>query len=669
MKDQLNSPKISVLIPAYNYGRYLQETIASVETQTYPGWEIILVDDCSTDNTPEVAKLYQEKLKEKFVYIRNATNAGVSKSRNIALSTAHGEYIAFLDADDRWHPSKLAKQLAVFEAKDSAVDIIHTGVEPFADQESVKFLEGGQSDIKSIDFWAHMWNEEFLKLLAKCKNNYFDLFRMGNFTCFSSYIMRRRVLATAGGFDETLGYQAEDWLLFLNSSLFFKFKFLPERLTYYRIHPQSYTARVFLNSFKDNEILRGQVYDRCLTFARKNGLKLSYLQLYRARQLKQVIKKVRFLARFSRDVLRSCAQNIRPSKNKAEQTVITSEQGTGLAELDQLLFFVTSNCNLSCGACFYADRLNMKNNISLEQIKTMAGSLKQLGIVVLTGGEPFLRDDLSEIIKLFLRRCAVSVNTNGFFTQRIKEVVSSVLSEHLSNRLYIYVSIDGFQETHNKMRGNGQSYQKALDTLRILSDLRKTDTKLTIAVTTLISPNNLDEIVEFASELSAGFDFDYHNFEIERANPDADKFFKAEHDRLTEVYKELLKINYKRDPYSYYSDCSRFKLQFETAVYNKAWPFPCLAGKKVTVIYPDGMLSACEMRAKKINLADFNYNLSAALRSEDMHKEIDRIQTEKCTCTHGCWLGISMHHHDIKKHRFDNYPLFLMKEGISNVRT
>lgn len=667
MKDQSGSPKISVLIPAYNYGHYLQETIASVESQSYPDWEIILVDDCSTDNTFEIARTYQEKLKDKFVYIRNAINAGVSKSRNSALNVARGEYIAFLGADDRWHPAKLEKQLAMFEADGSTVDIIHTGVEPFADSEAVKFLESGQSAIKSIDFWAHMWNREFLKLQAKYKSNYFDIFRLGNFTCFSSYIMRRRVLSILGGFDETLGYQAEDWLLLLNSSLLFKFKFLPECLTYYRIHPQSYTARTFLNFFKDGEILQGQVYDRCLIFARRNGLKLSYNQLRRKPLLKLLAKKGKFLARLACDILNSCAQAFSLSGRSLDQAVVPAKQETCLSELDQLIFFVTSGCNLSCNACFYAEKLNMKNDISFEQIKTVAGSLKQSGTIVLTGGEPFLREDLGTIIRLFLRRCQVSVNTNGFFTQRIKEVVSSVLSEHLPNRLYIYVSIDGFQETHNKMRGNGQSYQKALDTLRILSDLRKKYAKLTIAVTTLISPDNLDEIVDFASELSEGFDFDYHNFEIERANPDTDSFFKVGHDRLAEVYKKLLKISYKRNPYNYYADRARFRAQFETAVYNEAWPFPCLAGKKAAVIYPDGMLSACEMRAKKINLADFNYDLSVALKSEGMLKEIDGIHAYRCFCTHGCWLGISMYNHYIKKYRFKNYPLILMKEGLNNM--
>ena len=97
--------KISVVIPAYNAGRFLARTIDSVLAQTCGAQEIIVVDDGSTDDTAEVARTYGSKIR----YIAQA-NAGASVARNTGIEAAAGEWIAFLDADDEWLPEKLAKQ-------------------------------------------------------------------------------------------------------------------------------------------------------------------------------------------------------------------------------------------------------------------------------------------------------------------------------------------------------------------------------------------------------------------------------------------------------------------------------------------------------------------------------------------------------------------------------
>src|SRR4051812_5809700 len=101
-------PTVSVVIPAYNYGRFLGAAIESVLGQSHAASEIIIVDGGSTDDTPEVAKGFSE-----VTYIRQE-NLGVCAARNRGVEASGGEYIAFLDADDTWEPSKLKKQLAMF---------------------------------------------------------------------------------------------------------------------------------------------------------------------------------------------------------------------------------------------------------------------------------------------------------------------------------------------------------------------------------------------------------------------------------------------------------------------------------------------------------------------------------------------------------------------------
>jgi len=100
---------VSIITPTYNCGKYIAETIESVLAQTYTNWEMIIVDDCSTDNTKEIVESYKD---ERIKYFCNDKNSGAAISRNKALREANGEWIAFLDSDDLWLPEKLEHQLA-----------------------------------------------------------------------------------------------------------------------------------------------------------------------------------------------------------------------------------------------------------------------------------------------------------------------------------------------------------------------------------------------------------------------------------------------------------------------------------------------------------------------------------------------------------------------------
>ena len=99
---------VSVIMPSYNTGEYIAASIESVLAQTYPNWELLIVDDCSTDSTIEVIRRYQDP---RIILLKNKTNSGAALSRNYGLREAKGRWIAFLDSDDTWEPEKLEKQL------------------------------------------------------------------------------------------------------------------------------------------------------------------------------------------------------------------------------------------------------------------------------------------------------------------------------------------------------------------------------------------------------------------------------------------------------------------------------------------------------------------------------------------------------------------------------
>jgi teichuronic acid biosynthesis glycosyltransferase TuaG len=112
--SEMLAPIVSIITPAYNSRRFISDTIESVKSQTYTAWEMIVVDDCSFDNTCEVVE-QKAKLDERIRLIRVDKNSGPAIARNIALEAASGRYIAFLDSDDIWLPQKLERQIAFMQ--------------------------------------------------------------------------------------------------------------------------------------------------------------------------------------------------------------------------------------------------------------------------------------------------------------------------------------------------------------------------------------------------------------------------------------------------------------------------------------------------------------------------------------------------------------------------
>lgn len=100
---------VSIIMPSWNTANYIAKSIQSVVAQTYDNWELIIVDDCSTDNTDEVVAGFNDV---RIKYLKNTQNSGAALTRNRALREADGEWIAFLDSDDIWLPEKLEKQIS-----------------------------------------------------------------------------------------------------------------------------------------------------------------------------------------------------------------------------------------------------------------------------------------------------------------------------------------------------------------------------------------------------------------------------------------------------------------------------------------------------------------------------------------------------------------------------
>lgn len=119
----MDAPLVSVIVPAFNAAPFVEQAIASVRAQTWPRWELIVVDDGSTDGTAAILAREQDPR----IRIVSQDNAGVGAARNAALEIARGDYVAFLDADDRLPPESLSRRVAYLDANPS-VDIVNGGI-------------------------------------------------------------------------------------------------------------------------------------------------------------------------------------------------------------------------------------------------------------------------------------------------------------------------------------------------------------------------------------------------------------------------------------------------------------------------------------------------------------------------------------------------------------
>ena len=142
-------------MPSYNCGKYVEETICSVQAQTYRNWEIIFVDDCSADETIKVVSEMQEQ-DSRIRLFQNEKNSGAAVSRNRALREARGRWIAFLDSDDLWEPTKLEKQVKFMEANGYAFS--YTGYQEIDSEGALTGVEvSGPKHVTKAGMYAFCW--------------------------------------------------------------------------------------------------------------------------------------------------------------------------------------------------------------------------------------------------------------------------------------------------------------------------------------------------------------------------------------------------------------------------------------------------------------------------------------------------------------------------------
>lgn len=220
---------VSIIIPSYNYGWLLSETLESILAQTYSAWECIIVDDGSTDDTRKVAEVFQNR-DSRFFYDFQS-NSGMSAARNRGMRIAKGKYLQFLDADDLIAPTKLAVQVAFLQAN-PRVDILYGDVRCFVHQ---------KPEILSTSKDFDNLNQQWMTPLNGSGDSVVKHLLVQNQLVMNAPLIRASFVEKVGYFDEALR-SVEDWEYWIRCGLRgaeFAYLDTPETWALVRVHPTS----------------------------------------------------------------------------------------------------------------------------------------------------------------------------------------------------------------------------------------------------------------------------------------------------------------------------------------------------------------------------------------------------------------------------------------------
>lgn len=265
--------KISIVTASYNYQDYIKETIQSVLDQTYSDWELIIVDDCSTDNSVDVIKSFSDDRIKLFI---NEKNLGLAETIKLGIENATGEWIAFLESDDILREDYLEQKVNVLKQHKN-LGLIFNDVELFGDNIKIKDIE------KNI-----LKKTEILKLKKYPCNLFKEILYFNRILTFSSVMVNKEYLLNCDF--NTPTDKLLDWWLFIHFARKYEMYYIPEKLTKWRIHKNSYIYKkettysypvnllAYIDIFKKEKDLKLLMYVIPVIFSSLHRLKVGVLQ-------------------------------------------------------------------------------------------------------------------------------------------------------------------------------------------------------------------------------------------------------------------------------------------------------------------------------------------------------------------------------------------------------
>jgi MoaA/NifB/PqqE/SkfB family radical SAM enzyme len=326
-------------------------------------------------------------------------------------------------------------------------------------------------------------------------------------------------------------------------------------------------------------------------------------------------------------------------------------------QFQSLFLFVTSHCNSLCRTCFYFDKLNSTDDLTFDQIRRISETAPPFQKLWISGGEPFMREELAEVIGLFAKNNGiknVNLPTNGLLPDKIFAKVDRMLELAPDVSIDLNFSFDGLANTHDAIRGVPNNFKRSLETVREAERRYKGIKRLRRNIVTCITSENYDEIVSLGLHMLENINADGHYFEVVRGTTPDPSLKNLTRQGVEELHRRLMPIHRRyadqlfahlpavarRVAKIYYLGNLRLHFDLHEKCFESPtkWPMPCTAGETTIVIDHNGRFRSCEMREPVGDLASHNFDVKAALGSPEMQAEVRAIPKANCWCTHTCFI-------------------------------
>ena len=308
------------------------------------------------------------------------------------------------------------------------------------------------------------------------------------------------------------------------------------------------------------------------------------------------------------------------------------------------IVYVDGRCNMHCDFCCHAamDARN-SSNIMPSDWGYVFKRAKSLLHLTITGGEPFLRKDLTDIISEIVNNSGVprvSIKSNGFYLERIKEYIPELISRHKNTEFTLSISLDGPKDIHDKVRNFKGAYDKVVETVNSMEKYRK-EKNFFLRLASVLTNETKDFLPGLLNQTDK-WPIDFHEVILVRDIPDEEQL------KLKEIYRELSANQQKKSS-------SGWKKSFNGKIFDKLYKetikrleknknhSPCVAGSRFVEIFPDGVVRGCEV--EKL------WDMSTIGKVEKQKDIVDILNSQKakefakfaknCSCTFECANAIS----------------------------
>ena len=316
----------------------------------------------------------------------------------------------------------------------------------------------------------------------------------------------------------------------------------------------------------------------------------------------------------------------------------------------QWTHFVTSKCNARCRHCFYP--INQRNQeLTLEEIDRFLATMPPIRLLLFSGGEPFLRKDLPEIVRAYHERCGfftASIPTNGYSAERICAMTESICSISPDLHLGVSVSIDGMRDFHDRVRVLPGLWDNAIRTLHALRDLAQRHPHLTVGVNTVFMRENQADLKALLEYVHAEIRPTFHGLTFIRGRPvDGSLAEDLDVDHYVELSR-WLDERYTADT-NWSSGWRGVRARARHAINRERYEYIarqsrggsfeglCLAGEREYVMSETGDIHGCELIADKLgNVRESGYDFARIRDGEPARAFAEAKRARQCHCTHEC---------------------------------